>query len=126
MSDNPCIAAVARILGSNEPPSALATILFDHYSALSSDNERSAFTIALIGELMICRARQSMPEAAGLGLSEGHGAPEIEITEDMAAVGAAIILTEVSPDVVLFSGPDLAAKVYRAMDLARRRTTDRY
>lgn len=88
MSDNPCIAAVARILRSNEPLGALATILFDHYSALSLDNERSAFTIALIGELLVYHARQS--ETAPSKVSEGGGAAAREkmmVTIDMIGAG---------------------------------------
>jgi hypothetical protein len=57
MENNPCISAVACLLSSNEPPSALATILFDHYTALSSIEERSAFAVAIIGELLVARAR---------------------------------------------------------------------
>ena len=64
MSGNACIPAVARLLNSNEPLSALATILFDHYSALPSNAERSAFVIALIGELLVARARHETTSAA--------------------------------------------------------------
>jgi hypothetical protein len=56
MSENPCIATIARILGSTEPSGALATILFEHYNALSMDSERRAFVVALIGELLVKHA----------------------------------------------------------------------
>jgi len=57
MVDNPCIPAIARLLQSSEPPSALATILFEHYRALSSNEESAAYVIALIGELLVVRSR---------------------------------------------------------------------
>ena len=55
MSGNPCIAAISRLFASQEPASSLATILFEHYSALSCPAERNAFVIALIGELLVAR-----------------------------------------------------------------------
>jgi hypothetical protein len=57
MSDNPSIAAVARLLDCNEPQGSLATILFDHYAALSSEGDKSAYVIAIIGELLVAKAR---------------------------------------------------------------------
>jgi hypothetical protein len=87
MSNNPCIAAVARILGSNEPFGALATILFNHYTALPSTEERNAFASALIGELLVAKSRVSL--LATSEVSEGGGAPEIEITPEMIEAGFA-------------------------------------
>jgi hypothetical protein len=84
MSDNPCIAAVARILGSNEPPGALATILFNYYTALSSIEERNAFAIAIIGGLLVRKSRASL--AAHLEESEGDGAPNGLLIEKGAAL----------------------------------------
>jgi hypothetical protein len=53
---NPCIPILAPLLASNESPGALATIIFDHYTALSSNSEKDAFVIALIGELLVARS----------------------------------------------------------------------
>jgi hypothetical protein len=58
MVDNPCIPAIARLLRSHEPPGALAKTLFEHYDALPSNDEKAAYVIALIGELLVVRAKQ--------------------------------------------------------------------
>jgi hypothetical protein len=46
------------MLRSAEPPGALATILFEHYRSLSSNDERAAYVIALIGELLVARYQE--------------------------------------------------------------------
>lgn len=111
MSENPCIAAIARILRSNETPSALATILFEHYSALSSSNEQSAFVIALIGELLVTRAR-------------GANVLESEITSEMIAEGAEAYLLR---DTESLEVPEKTAiSIYLAMEEARKRTSNTF
>jgi hypothetical protein len=72
MPDNPCFAAVAHLLNSGEPPGALATILFDHYNALSSSHEQGAFVIALIGELLVSRARICGTQTSNLSAIVDH------------------------------------------------------
>jgi hypothetical protein len=70
MPDNPCIPVVARILGANDPPSTMATILFEHYETCTSNREKTAFVIAIIGEVLMARTRSAQPSAtANMGIT---------------------------------------------------------
>ena len=62
----------------------------------------------------------------GAEMLERAGMPEeLVVTNEMADIGASIILNEVVCDVIWFSAHDLAKKVYAAMELFRREGTHR-
>ena len=59
--------------------------------------------------------------------NEGDGAPEIEITEEMADAGRGVILSEIGDSYdcggTYFDAGEVAEKVFRAMMAARPRYT---
>lgn len=62
MSRNPSISAVSTILGYGIPEAEKATRLFDQYTTRQDPQARNEFVAALIGELLVARARN--PEEA--------------------------------------------------------------
>jgi len=55
MITNLHIPAIGRILRSGEAAGSMASVLYSHYSAILSEDERKAFVVALIGELLVER-----------------------------------------------------------------------